>query len=136
MITTSDTKHTFPEVSDPRNLSFTEEQLAQLHSLVERETRHAYDEVAEGIYRATREFARCFADLPLADGTTLVEDSTEWERFAEAVDEIVWLHNYEVENFDAVDYRRRQLQARQLNSNRLTSRQADCLPLPLHTLHI
>ncbi len=117
MITTPDTTHTFPTVADPLNLSFTEEQLAQLHSLVERETRHAYDEVAESIFRTTREFARCFADLPLADGTTLVEDTAEWEEFAEQVNEIVWLHSYEVQGFDAMDYHRRQLEARQLNAN-------------------
>ncbi len=117
MITTPDTTHTFPTVADPTNLSFTEEQLAQLHSLVERETRHAYDEVAEGIFRATREFGRCFADLPLPCGTTLAEDTAEWEEFAEQVNEIVWLHNYEVQDFDAIDYRRRQLEARQLNAN-------------------
>ena len=117
MTTTPDTKPTTPEVSDPRNLVFTEEQLAQLHSLVERETRHAYDEVAEGIFRATREFASCFADLPLADGTTLVLDSADFEQFAEQVNEVVWLHNYEVEGFDAMNYHRRQLEARQLNAN-------------------
>jgi len=117
MISTTDTKHTTTEVSDPRNLVFTEEQLAQLHSLVERETRHAYDAVAEGIYQATREFASCFADLPLADGTTLDEDTAEWEQFAEQVNEMVWLHNYEVQGFDAIDYRRRRLEALKLNAN-------------------
>ena len=114
---TLDTTPTFPEVADPCNLSFTEEQLAQLHSLVERETRYAYDEVVAGINRATREFARCFVDLPLSCGTTLVEDTTEWEEFAEAIDTLVLLPNYEVNGFDATAFYRRRLEERQLNGN-------------------
>ena len=56
---------------NPIKLVFTEEQLANLNALVERETKHAFDEIAEGIARATQEFAECFADIPLPDGTTL-----------------------------------------------------------------
>lgn len=102
---------------NPIKLVFTEEQLANLNALVERETKHAFDEIAEGIARATQEFAECFADIPLPDGTTLELHSPEWEEWAQRVDELVSIMNFQVEGFDANAYYRKQQQTRLATSN-------------------
>ena len=104
-------------MTNPIEYDFSEEQLAQLHALVERETKHAYDQVAEGIFRATREFASCFADLPLPDGTTLELDSPEYEQWAEGVDEMVSFQEFQIEGFDASAYFRKLMEARLATSN-------------------
>ena len=104
-------------MSNPIELDFSQEELAQLYELIERETRHAYDAVAEGVARATREFAERYADLPLPDGTKLVLHSPEWEEWAEELDNLSWIENFQVEGFDVMAYRKQQLLARLASSN-------------------
>lgn len=104
-------------MSNPFQLNFTEEQLAELYSLVENETKHAYDAVAEGIGLATREFARSLSPVYDDEGNELEEDTPEWEVWAEGVDNLVWIENYQVQGFDAVAYRKKQLEARLSTTN-------------------
>jgi len=114
---TIDNTPTFPEVADPINLSFTEEQLSNLYSCVESEVGYGFDAVCEGINQGARNFASNFENLTDADGNLIVEDSPEWEQWVDAINEMIVLNNFEIDGFDAVAYYRKRLEARQLNGN-------------------
>jgi len=114
---TLDSKHTFPEVAHPYNLSFTEEQLSNLYSCVEAQVRYGFDAVAEGMYQGAQDFASTFENLTDADGNAIAEGSPEWDQWVDAINEMILLNNFEVDGFDATAYYRRRLEARQLNGN-------------------
>ncbi len=116
-ITTPDTTHTFPEVADPLNLSFTEEQLSNLFSCVENEVRHAFNAVAEGMFQGASNFASNFENLTDADGDPIAEGSPEWYQWVDGINEMLLLNNFEVAGFDATAYYRKRLEERQLNAN-------------------
>ena len=94
------------------NLEFSQEQLADLYNRVDSETRRAYDAVAEGMFQASRAFARSLSPVYDDEGNLLEEDTPEWELWAEELDNLVWLENFQIEGFDAVAYRKQQLEAR------------------------
>jgi len=99
-------------MSNSFNLDFNQDQLSELHDLCEQQTKHAYDAVGEGLFQATREFARSLSPVYDCEGNVLEEDTPEWEEWAEAVDNLVWIENYQVQDFDAIAFRKAQLEAR------------------------
>jgi len=103
-------------MSNSFNLQFNHYQLSKLHDLCEQRTKHAFDAVGEGIFQATREFARSLSPVYDAEGNVLEEDTPEWEEWAEGLDNLVWIENFQVEGFNAVAFRKAQLEARLSNS--------------------
>ena len=114
---TIDNTPTYPEVADPFNLSFTEEQLSNLYSCVEAQVRYGFDAVAEGVYQGAQDFASNFENLTDADGNAIAEGSPEWDQWVDAINEMILLNNFEVDGFNAVAFYRKRLEARQLNGN-------------------
>ena len=103
-------------MSNPYQLQFNQDQLADFHSLIEGEVSSAFDAVSAGIYQATRDFARSLSPVTDADGNVLEEESPEWEQWVEALGELVWIENYRIDGFDPIAYGRAQLEA-QLTAN-------------------
>ena len=101
-------------MSNPFERDFTEEQLADYYNRIEQETRRGYDLVAEGVWMATRDFARSLSPVYDDCGELLVEESPEWEDWVEDLHYLVFLPQFQPEDFDAVAYWKKQREARQL----------------------
>ena len=99
-------------MSNAFNLDFTQDQLADLYETCENETSHAYDAVAEGLFQATREFARSLSPVIDDDGNELEEDSPAWEAWVEELGGLVSLENFSVDGFDVMAYNKRLVEAR------------------------
>ena len=76
-------------MSNAFNLQFTEDELTQLFSQVEQETKSAYDALSEGVYRATRDFARSLSPVYDNNGDLIEEESPEWELWVDSLDNLV-----------------------------------------------
>ena len=101
-------------MSNPFEREFTEEQLADFYTRIGQETRRGNELVAEGIYMATREFARSLSPVYDLNGELLVEESPEWDDWVDDLSLLVFQPQFELENFDVVAYWKKQREARQL----------------------
>ena len=97
---------------NPFELNFTEEQLSDFYDAVEQETNSGFDRVSEGMFYATRAFARSLSPVYDAEGNELKEDSPEWESWVSDLNDLIQLPNFSIDGFDAPAYWKKQMEAR------------------------